>query len=134
MSTFGSRLKLAREAKDLSLGDLSKRTGISKGTLSQSEHNDTNLTMDNIKKICRALGLSLDYLVFGESKECDDEWIKLSKTELGYELRDTVLRLHKNSSLTKLLSIVGRFDSPQIETTIGLLQVIQQGYLGKKIE
>ena len=94
-STIGSRLKHARELKQLSQGELATKTGVSKGTISMTERDITELTTSNLIAICRTLGVSAEYVLFGDTTERHDEWKLLTSTEEGLELRQSVLNLNK---------------------------------------
>lgn len=65
MDTVGKRIRKLREDKRLTLEELSKRTGISKGFLSDAENGNRNMSSQNLLKIANALNASLDYLLRG---------------------------------------------------------------------
>ncbi len=56
---FGARLRHAREASRVSLGDLAARSGVSKSFLSRVERDMTSPSVTSLVGICDALGLSL---------------------------------------------------------------------------
>jgi transcriptional regulator with XRE-family HTH domain len=55
---FGARLRHAREASRLSLGDVAARSGVTKSFLSRVERDITSPSVANLVGICQALGLS----------------------------------------------------------------------------
>jgi transcriptional regulator with XRE-family HTH domain len=59
----GARVKSLREAMDLSLRDLSERSGVSAPMLSQVERGDTSPTLAVAKKIAAGLDLTLSQLL-----------------------------------------------------------------------
>src|SRR5215510_6945044 len=59
----GARVKSLREAMDLSLRDLSERSGVSAPMLSQVERGDTSPTLAVAQKIAAGLDLSLSQLL-----------------------------------------------------------------------
>ena len=65
METVGSRIRKIREDKGLTIDQLSARTGISKGFLSDTENGNRNMSSQNILKIANELNASLDYLLRG---------------------------------------------------------------------
>jgi transcriptional regulator with XRE-family HTH domain len=65
MDTVGKRIRKLREAKRLTLDQLSERTGISKGFLSDAETGNRNVSSQNLLKIANELNASLDYLLRG---------------------------------------------------------------------
>jgi transcriptional regulator with XRE-family HTH domain len=56
---FGARLRHAREASRLSLGDVAARSGVTKGFLSRVERDETSPSVASLLGICEALGLSM---------------------------------------------------------------------------
>jgi transcriptional regulator with XRE-family HTH domain len=60
---FGARVRSLREAMDLSLRDLSERSGVSAPMLSQVERGDTSPTLAVAGKIADGLELTLSQLV-----------------------------------------------------------------------
>jgi transcriptional regulator with XRE-family HTH domain len=65
METVGSRIRKLREEKGLTIDQVSERTGISKGFLSDTENSNRNMSSQNILKIANELNASLDYLLRG---------------------------------------------------------------------
>ena len=61
--TVGARVKSLREAMDLSLRDLSERSGVSAPMLSQVERGDTSPTLAVAQKIAAGLDLTLSQLL-----------------------------------------------------------------------
>lgn len=56
---FGARLRYAREASRLSLGDVAARSGVTKSFLSRVERDMTSPSVASLTGICDALGLSV---------------------------------------------------------------------------
>jgi transcriptional regulator with XRE-family HTH domain len=56
---FGARLRHAREASRLSLGELAARSGVTKSFLSRVERDETSPSVASLVGICDALGLSM---------------------------------------------------------------------------
>ncbi|MCE5311467.1 MAG: helix-turn-helix domain-containing protein [Acidobacteriales bacterium] len=65
MDTVGKRIRKLREEKRLTLDQLSERTGISKGFLSDAENGNRNMSSQNLLKIANELNASLDFLLRG---------------------------------------------------------------------
>ena len=55
---IGPRLRRAREARRLSLGDVASRTRLTKGFLSRVERDEASPSVNSLIRICRAIGLS----------------------------------------------------------------------------
>lgn len=56
---IGKRLQELRKEKDITLKDLSKKTGVALATLSRMENNKMPGTVASHTKICKALGVSI---------------------------------------------------------------------------
>ena len=119
-SSSGVRLKHARELKQMSQAELADKTGISKGTISMTERNVTAISIDNLAKVCKALQVSADYVVFGEVSERDDEWRRLSGTEEGLTVRQVVLNLYREKKLTDFLAVIPNLKPTQIDMIVQL--------------
>lgn len=67
---LGKRLRLARDLGKLSQRELARRAGLGSerhvGLIEEGER--PNVTTDTAEKLCRALGLSLDWLLRGEGE------------------------------------------------------------------
>ena len=63
METFGERLKLLREEKELSLCALERETGINHGALSRWERGERDILSHNLIKLADYFGVSADYLL-----------------------------------------------------------------------
>ena len=114
-ATLGSRMRYARELKKLSQAELAVKSGISKGAISMSERDLTNLTVDNLGRICRILQVSADYLVFGRSTILvGDDWEQLMTTEQGVGLRQIVQNLHANGSLEQIFLTMSKLLPDQL--------------------
>ncbi len=55
--SIGARLRHAREARQLSLGDVAARAGLSKGFLSRVERDATSPSVASLMAICEAIGM-----------------------------------------------------------------------------
>lgn len=60
---IGKNIAAIRSSKNLSLDDLSKRSGVSKSMLSQIEQNKVNPTVATVWKIARAINVSIEKLI-----------------------------------------------------------------------
>lgn len=91
---IGSRLKAAREAVGLSLGELSRRAGVSKTMIARVERAESSATAALLGKICAALGVTLSTVVAGADgpgeriarRAKQSEWVD---PESGYVRRHT---------------------------------------------
>lgn len=69
---IGDKLKTLREQKNLSQGDIEKRTGLLRCYISRVENGHTVPSVDTLEKLARALEVPM-YRLF-----TDDEHVKLS--------------------------------------------------------
>ncbi len=65
---IGDRLKTLRETKDLSQGDIEKRTGLLRCYLSRVENGHTVPSVETLEKFARALEVPLYHLMFDGDK------------------------------------------------------------------
>jgi transcriptional regulator with XRE-family HTH domain len=98
MAHPGDRVRAAREKRNWTQEQLAEAAGISKGFLSDIENDKRNISSESALKIADALGISLDYLLRGETgrQEMEREPIKIPQElsqlaeELGLSYRDTL--------------------------------------------
>ena len=101
----GDRVKTAREGRKWTQGRLAEAAGISKGFLSDIENDKRNISSGSALKIADALGISLDYLLRGESGERERQRQPVSippelselaeELELSYRETLTLLEAHE---------------------------------------
>jgi transcriptional regulator with XRE-family HTH domain len=63
LANIGTRLRLLRQERDLTLADVSAETGISVSTLSRLESGERRATLELLLPLARAYGVTLDELV-----------------------------------------------------------------------
>jgi transcriptional regulator with XRE-family HTH domain len=61
--SLGERLILARERRDLTQQMLAHRMGIDQGWLSHMENNRREPAVDTLRRLCKSLDVSADYLL-----------------------------------------------------------------------
>jgi len=61
----GERLRLTREALGLSQAELCRRVGISPAAWNNAETGDNRLRVDNAMELCKATGVTLDWIYLG---------------------------------------------------------------------
>ena len=72
--TLGSRIKTLREKRGLGIRELARLANIRHATLSQLERGlRADVTTATAKRIARALGVSVDYLIGTFEDDADDE-------------------------------------------------------------
>lgn len=62
---FGRRIAAAREAKGWSLAALADRLQVSRATIGHWETGARTIKHDDLAKLCEALGVSVDEMLFG---------------------------------------------------------------------
>ncbi len=65
----GERLKAIREMKNLSQGDIEKRTGLLRCYISRVENGHTIPAIETLEKMARALGIPMYQLFYDGNKE-----------------------------------------------------------------
>jgi len=83
---LGERLRLARMRRRMSLGELAKRVGVARGTLTKLEQGDLSVSLALLARVLTALGLEEDL----ERIAADDE--------LGQRLQDVRMTRPRRAS------------------------------------
>ena len=101
----GDRIKAIRGQRNWTQEELAEAAGISKSFLSDIENDKRNISSESALKIADALGISLDYLIRGETGERErqrqpvripPELSKLAEElELSYSVTLTLLEAHE---------------------------------------
>ena len=131
---IGEKLKKLRREKDLTLRELSEKTGISLSFISDIEHGRRkNPSIENLQKIARGLGVptaellaeagyNLNPINMGsvEVKESDVPY-NISKNEVA-ELLDT---LHKRPEMKALFSASKNVSKEDIEKAIKIIEALK---------
>lgn len=73
MATLGDRIREARETQKWTQDKLAEATGLSKSFLSEVENDKRTPSAGNVLRISNALGVSLDYLLKGETGKEEKE-------------------------------------------------------------
>lgn len=84
-SEIGKRVRSCREKLGYSREELSEKANIATSFLSTIELGKGSFTAEVLKKLCKALGVSADYIVFG--KEHDECWDSISDMLSGLDKR-----------------------------------------------
>lgn|SRR5574338_527819 len=110
MATPGDRIREARESRGWTQEELAGKAQMSKGFLSDVENNKRSVSAEYVLKIANALGVSLDYLLRGETGREERE---RRPVEIPPELSAAAqrLKLSYSQTLTLLethLSVVAR--------------------------
>jgi transcriptional regulator with XRE-family HTH domain len=100
---LGERIKELRKARGWTLDQLAKESSLTKGFLSQVEHNKGQPTGRVLLGIARALGASVDWLLTGEDEGPVVETAR--PVEVPPELAD--LAVEKGWSARRVFQIVG---------------------------
>jgi len=70
---MGSRIRARREAIGMSREDLAKRLSVTGKTIANIEYGEKGVTLKNLYKLKQVLGVSIDYLMEGDSRFMDSE-------------------------------------------------------------
>lgn len=71
------RIRAAREKMGYTREVFAEKLDVSVSYLAEVERGRTGISVKMLTKICQVLGLSADYLLFGDS--CDDDTVLLNK-------------------------------------------------------
>lgn len=70
--TIGTRLRFVRESKNLTIPQVSEKTGISKGNLSTIENDKTKPSADALIKLSKLYCVTTDWILFGDINKDDN--------------------------------------------------------------
>jgi transcriptional regulator with XRE-family HTH domain len=76
MSSFGDRLKILRENKGFSKGQLAELIGIHYSQIGRYERNEASPSSDVLKKLANQLEITSDFLMNGTMEEIANDNIK----------------------------------------------------------
>jgi transcriptional regulator with XRE-family HTH domain len=107
----GHEIRGLRKARDTTIAELSKATGLSKGYLSQIERGISSPSVKALHSISRALGVTIS-------------WFFPPETDGDEALRDIVVRAHARRKLSFENGITDELLSPNLDRTIELLRCI----------
>lgn len=74
METIGSRITKLREKRGLSQRGLAIKANVSNSTISRIENNQSIPYGQTLENLAKALEVSTDYILFGDSKSQDGVW------------------------------------------------------------
>ena len=80
----GIHIQIARERAGYTQEKLSEMLNLSPNHLSAIERGVSGVSLDVLKRLCRLLGVSADYIIFGEENPCDDTYnlaLQLAKAD-----------------------------------------------------
>jgi len=93
MEKFASRLKIAIEKCDISAAELSRRTGIAKGTISNYLTGRYKAAQDNLYSLSKALNVSESWLAGYDEDRSISNQIIIKFNSLTEEHRKTIIDL-----------------------------------------
>ncbi len=105
---LGSQIRSLRKARDVTLGELSKKTGLSTGNLSQIERNLSSPTIKAVHSISRALGVNIS-------------WFFDDPHPAPPEERDYIVRAERRRKLDFGKGITDELLSPNLDGKLELL-------------
>ena len=122
---IGDRLKTLRESKNLSQGDIEKKTGLLRCYVSRVENGHTVPAVETLEKFARALELPLYHLMFDGDEPPTLLWpAKLNKNKSLESSRSGKLLMHK---LVPLLAKMSQDDRNLILFMAGRVAKRQDG-------
>ncbi|MGE5605517.1 MAG: helix-turn-helix domain-containing protein [Bacteroidota bacterium] len=81
MESVGERLRALRNARNLTIPEVARLTGIGKGNLSDLENNKNNPGKINLVRLSEFYGVSADWILFGDQgdEKCEKINVKCVK-------------------------------------------------------
>lgn len=113
MATPGDRIRERREERGWTQEDLAGKAGMSKGFLSDLENNKRNVSAAYVLKIANALGVSLDYLMRGETGQRESRRaavqipseLSMAAQEMNLTYAETLMLLDAHNSVVARRSL-----------------------------
>lgn len=99
MSTFAERLRYAMGSAQMSQAELSRRSGVSKPSLSMYLAGQHEPTYETLTRLATATGVPIDFLRFGDIPEAIPEPMRGMK-KMG--VRDAALCLQKSEQFVRI--------------------------------
>ena len=92
--TFGEKVKLIRESKNLSTTKLAKMAGIAQSTLRDIELGNSKANSNSVEKICAALGMTWSQI---------EDWdSKFNETDYQEALLESIKKLNPSQKIALL--------------------------------
>ena len=110
----GERIKQVRESKDMSQGDIERKTGLLRCYLSRVECGHTVPAIETLEKIARAMDIQLYQLFFEKNGEAEE--LKLPKTA------SAKLSGKDAAVISRLTRLVSRMDDRDKKLRLGFAQ------------
>ena len=117
---LAGRLRQFRQAKDLSQGDIEKRTGLLRCYISRVENGHTVPSIETLEKISRALEVPL-YHLFYEDKDSSEVPISSNNGETDWASHGKGRRL-----FMRLRLALSRIDEPDRQLLLHLAKKMSQ--------
>lgn len=81
--SIGSRIKCLRKLQKMTQERFAEKCGIDTSTIQKIESGDRSMKIDTLVPICKQLGVSADYILFGETVTSAELSFKLTKDHLN---------------------------------------------------
>ncbi len=113
----GERLKQIRESKDMSQGDIERRTGLLRCYLSRVENGHTVPSVETLEKIARAMDVHLYQVFFDENENNQPKPLDLPQAP-----RQKNLSSKDAAVVSRLASLVQQMDARDKKLLVGFAQ------------
>ncbi len=110
----------------MSQADLSNKTNVSKGTISMAERDITDITTSHLVLLCKALGVSAEYVLFGDTAERHDEWKLLVASSDGLSLRQSIINLYNNEKYKDFFVTLLELTNEQIDQLLNTAKFLSE--------
>ncbi|MFZ0522612.1 MAG: helix-turn-helix domain-containing protein [Candidatus Acidiferrales bacterium] len=117
---IAERLKALRELKNMSQGDIEKRTGLLRCYISRVENGHTVPAIETLEKLARAMEVPM-YQLFYDGEKPPAPKIPMPKTEKGWGNSG-----HDAKTLDKFRRLLGRADEADLKLLLFMAQKMSQ--------
>jgi transcriptional regulator with XRE-family HTH domain len=113
---IGERLKALREQKNMSQGDIEKRTGLLRVYISRVENGHTVPAIETLEKFARALDLPM-YALFYDGEKPPEVYIPTASVAMGWGSSG-----HDAKTLHRFRRLMGRMDQGDLKLLLFMAQ------------
>ena len=89
---LGAKIRELRKKQNISIDQLSEKTGLSKGLISQIERDITGPSVTSLWKICQAMNVTMNYFFDEKKGYMYTGWITTTAGNKYYFWKDGVIR------------------------------------------
>lgn len=127
------RIRTIRTLKSIKQSEIAEKVNLSQGAYSNLESGETELSLNKLQKIAEALGVSMQYLLFGSEPTSQTEIEKDRKIK-SYEKKIKELSKNLSSQKSEFISIINSVLNNYLEVVVSGFVSVKEGFVEKTLE